>query len=479
MITYNEYKKRSKNASCLVFGDLMLDKYIYGDVGRISPEAPVPVVRIDREDAVPGGAANVASSIQAMGISTKVIGRIGNDRNGILLQKKLEAAGVQFRGMICDKVRTTTKTRVIGLNQQVVRVDQEDTFEMQGTDLEKVWEILEEEIQRADILIISDYHKGVCTDELSRRIMKAAHMSGKSVLVDSKVKDWTRYTGADLITPNFKEFKEAIDAACSNTEGEIVNHALELCRKYSLGGILVTRSQYGMTYIGKDGNFYTYDADAREVFDVSGAGDTVMAAIAAFLSAGVPLREAVCAANTAAGIAVSKFGTYNVAAQELFSVWKQKGHNGSIPAILNQEEAAAFCRKCFLRGEKVVFTNGCFDILHRGHIEYLNKARSLGDRLIVGVNTDRSVKKLKGEHRPVNNQDDRAFLLAALGCVDAVVLFDEDTPYRLIQYLKPDVLVKGGDYRPEDVVGRDLVDEVVIVPFVEGYSTTKVIEDLK
>lgn len=478
MITYKEYKRRSQNAGCLVFGDLMLDKYIYGNVGRISPEAPVPVVRIEREDAVPGGAANVAGSIQTMGISTKVIGRIGNDENGRLLQKKLESAGVQFQGIVSDEVRTTTKTRVIGLNQQVVRVDQEDTFQMHRADMEKIWDIVQQEIQRVDILVISDYQKGVCSDEISSRIMKAAQESGKMVLVDSKVKDWTRYTGADLVTPNFKEFKEAIGVECRNTEGEIVNHALGLCQKYSLGGILITRSQYGMTYVGKDGSFYTYDADAREVFDVSGAGDTVMAVIAAFLSAGIPLREAVYAANIAAGIAVSKFGTYNVSAQELFSVWKQKENNTDLHTW-TREEAVAFCGKCRSRGEKIVFTNGCFDILHRGHVEYLTKARSLGERLIVGVNTDRSVKKLKGEQRPVNKQDDRAFLLAALGCVDGVVLFDEDTPYQLIQALKPDVLVKGGDYKLEDIVGRELVDEVVIVPIVDGYSTTGLIGNMR
>lgn len=474
MITYQEYERRSKNVKCLVYGDLMLDKYIYGSIGRISPEAPVPVVLTEREEAALGGAANVAGNIRAMGIQVSIIGRIGNDAEGFMLNEKLEAKGIQFQGIKSDQVQTTTKTRVIGMNQQILRVDKEDAAKLDGEGAKRVWDSLEYCISRSDVLIISDYNKGTCTDEICRKIIGQAHRQKKIVLVDAKAKDWTKYEGADLITPNFKEFKEAVGTACSNTEEDIVKYGLKLCHKYSLNGLLITRSQLGMTYVGRDGSFYTYQAQAREVFDVSGAGDTVMAVLAAFLSVHSPLDEAVYASNTAAGIAVGRFGAYNVLKQELFTELKKK-ENRDRTLIWSWEEAAAFCRQCNKCGEKVVFTNGCFDILHRGHIEYLNKARDLGERLIVGLNTDDSVKRLKGACRPVNNQADRAYLLSALECVDGVVLFDEDTPYRLIECLKPDLLVKGGDYELENIVGRNLVDEVVILPFVDGYSTTKIL----
>lgn len=478
MISYSDFIEKAEHVKCFVFGDLMLDKYIYGSVERISPEAPVPVVKIEKEAVVCGGAANVAANIQAMGVQVSISGRIGQDMNGTLLLDSMKDTGIDFKGIISDEAPTIAKTRIIGRNQQIVRIDQENIQEIKNKAVTELLRIMKKELRSCDVTVISDYGKGSCTGELCKCLIYEMHSLGKIVLVDTKEKDWTKYAGADLITPNFKEFKEAAGVECENCEDEICAYAVELCKKYSLGGILVTRSQYGMTYIGADGEFFTYDADAKEVYDVSGAGDTVIAITAAFLATKMPFIEAVYAANAAAGIAVSKLGTYHVSSVELFSLLGKKASklNGRIWSL---KEAVFQCRQWSSEGEKIIFTNGCFDILHRGHVWYLDQARKLGGRLVVGINTDRSVRRLKGDGRPVNRQGDRAFLISSLACVDGVVLFDEDTPYELIKSLCPDILVKGGDYKVEDVIGRELVDEVVIIPLAEGYSTTRIIEGMK
>lgn len=474
MVSRKDFFESAGRKKCLVVGDVILDKYIIGDVNRISPEAPIPVVHITGERYVLGGAANVASTVAACGVRTVLCGSMGKDQEAERVLAFLNSRKIRFAGIRSKKRGTITKARVMGQVQQMLRLDYEDTQPFDAVEEQELLAAVLGEGKDVDIVIISDYKKGACTETVCREIIRQAKSRGVPVLVDPKHADWSRYRGAAVITPNFKEFEETVGKAVENREDSIEQEGLKLIKKYDLGSLLVTRSQYGMTYLTEKGA-KTYPAKAQEVFDVSGAGDTVISVFAAFLAAGADYRDAVKISNSAAAISVSKIGTYVVAADEIFDQLEAEARLRKKAVVLSIADLELQLKKWRRSGAKVVFTNGCFDILHRGHVEYLQKAKTLGDYLIVGINTNRSVRALKGMARPINDENDRAFLIASLRCVDRVVLFDDDTPYELIKTVAPDILVKGGDYREDEVVGREFAKETVILPFVKGYSTTGMI----
>lgn len=474
MISREEFFEKVREKKCLVMGDIILDKYIFGDVNRISPEAPIPVVQIAGERYVPGGAANVASTVAACGVKTILCGSVGKDRGAERILDFLSGLSIDFAGIRSEEHGTITKVRVTGQVQQMLRLDYENTRPFDGEEERELLERALGELKNVDVVIVSDYGKGVCTEEICTKVISAARRNGIPVLVDPKHADWSRYAGASVVTPNFREFESAVGKAVENNEHPIEKEGLELIRKYHLESLLVTRSQYGMTFLA-EGRARTYPAKAQEVFDVSGAGDTVISVLAAFLAAGAKPGDAVKISNLAASISVSRIGTYAVAADEIFDWLESEAYAGKKTVFSSFDDLKSELKKWRKSGAKIVFTNGCFDILHRGHVEYLQKAKALGDYLIVGINTNRSVRALKGVNRPVNDENDRAFLLSSLRCVDRVVFFDDDTPYELIKMIAPDILVKGGDYRVDEVVGREFAKETVIMPLVEGYSTTGII----
>lgn len=373
---------------CFVVGDIMLDKYISGDVNRVSPEAPVPVIRVGARCHVPGGAANVAAGIRALGAQVMLAGVIGNDAGACVLRETFDKTGIIFAGIESDKRLTTEKTRVIGNGSQIARFDDEDTREIGEADEAELIRVCENFIGEADVVVISDYDKGVCTPTVCRAVITYVSERKIPVIVDPKQYDWTRYSGAYLVAPNFSEMCEAVKFSLKKPMENLRSDARMLLAEYGIENILVTRSKDGMTLINEKWDS-DYMAQARDVFDVSGAGDTVIAALSAFTAAGMPLREAVNISNIAAGIAVSKPGTYAVAFREL-----DCGTGDKIIPMDSISDYAASLRK---QGKKIVFTNGCFDIIHAGHIGLLKRAKQLGDTLIVGLNTDASVKRLKGK----------------------------------------------------------------------------------
>lgn len=471
------YMDNVKGVSCLVVGDIILDKYISGSVDRISPEAPIPIVRIERTWHELGGAANVACNIAGCKVDTILCGVLGKDSNSEVVFEKLRDKKITFCGLELKERVTTTKTRVVGPNQQIVRLDEEIIDALSLGEEEILFQNIVKWLHKVKVVVISDYNKGVCTESFCKRIIQEANKHHVFVLVDPKSRNWGKYAHADLVTPNFKEYCEVIGIEMVNSEQEIKKNGKYILSKYRLGGILVTRSQYGMTYLYNDLKCFSCATKAQEVYDVSGAGDTVIAVIAAFLSAGYPLEQAIEVSNFAAAVSVGKKGTYVVSIGEIFDIIEEKSMDLS-GKIVSCEELKNIVKQWREAGNKIIFTNGCFDILHKGHVSYLNAARKRGDCLIVGLNTDRSVKALKGACRPINTQEDRALVLSSLSCVDKVVLFDEDTPYELIKMIEPDELVKGGDYMESDVIGREFAGRVIIIPTVEGYSTTGIVHKL-
>lgn len=471
--------ERIQNLKIAVIGDVMLDRYFYGEVKRISPEAPVPVNHVKRIESVLGGAANVAANLAYLGCHTYIGGVTGNDANRVLLEKMLAGIGIDYRGLIkSDERSTVTKMRIIGATQQMLRLDFEEVGDLTVEETTLLGEWLAGLFDEGlDGIIISDYAKGVCSDAFCRKVIQTAHAYNVPVLIDPKGVQWEKYRGADFITPNLKEMCEAAGKILANEDEQVLAAAREARAAYSLKNVVVTRSEKGMTLAGEEDFHLHSPATAQEVFDVSGAGDTVAATLLAGVAGGLTLEETVSLANKAAGIVVSKVGTYPVRRSELLKeVLSEERQREYRYRPVNREEIAALAKTWHTCGEKIVFTNGCFDILHVGHVTYLEKAAKLGKHLIVGLNTDASVKRLKGETRPLMQELDRARVLAALACVDAVVLFDEDTPADLVRAIKPDVLVKGGDYKPEEVVGREDAGEVRIIKFEEGYSTTGIVE---
>jgi D-beta-D-heptose 7-phosphate kinase/D-beta-D-heptose 1-phosphate adenosyltransferase len=462
----------------LVVGDVMLDKYIWGDVQRISPEAPVPVVRGLHHNEKPGGAANVAMNMACLGAKVGVVGITGKDESERLLSESLRNNGVHPQFVSSQDFETVTKMRILGGRQQMLRLD----FERAGTIEPEIYDRLIESaldlLPGADALVLSDYAKGVVTADVCRALIPVARKLGVPVLVDPKGIDYVRYKGATTICPNLGELARAVRLEPTNLEAIFVA-AEAMVADLQLDFLTATLSEKGIALV-RPGNRFVAPAQAQQVFDVSGAGDTVIAVMALCLASGLQPETAVQLANVAAGIVVGKVGTVPVQRHELLDALGPQMALQAEDRVLSRDELVKRVAMWKANSERVVFTNGCFDLLHIGHITLIEQARRFGDRLIVAINSDASVSALKGPNRPIVSQGDRARVLAALAAVDAVVIFDESTPLELIQTAHPDVIVKGGDYDPESVVGarevRSWGGEVRIVPLVDGFSTTRLIE---
>jgi D-beta-D-heptose 7-phosphate kinase/D-beta-D-heptose 1-phosphate adenosyltransferase len=461
------------NAQVAVIGDIMLDRYFYGDVTRISPEAPVPIVNIKREEQLPGGAANVAVNLSSLGVSASLAGVVGNDKDGDQLLTQLQSIDVNCQFHRSEN-NTIVKTRVMGGQQQLLRMDFEKL--LSSAEWPSTWQCAERCLVDAKVLVLSDYDKGTLSN--CQKAIRYGMDKQIPVIVDPKGTEFSKYTCADLLTPNLSEFLAVVGPV--NSEAEMEAKAQKLISKLNIGALLITRSEKGMTLFRPGHDAFHLPAITKEVTDVTGAGDTVIATIAASLAAGTDLEAAVTLSNIAASIVVGKVGTTAITAPELeFEFHKYHLSSGS----LSNEQLALAVRLAKQRGEKVVFTNGCFDILHAGHVTYLQQSRALGDRLIVAINSDESVTKLKGQGRPINSVGRRLAVLQGLESVDWVTCFDGDTPEALLELLQPSILVKGGDYSEDQVVGKEIVNayggEVRVVSMVPDCSTTKIIEKVR
>jgi D-beta-D-heptose 7-phosphate kinase/D-beta-D-heptose 1-phosphate adenosyltransferase len=462
----------------LVLGDVMLDKYIWGDVGRISPEAPVPVVRATHQSEQPGGAANVAMNLAKLGASVSLVGFTGGDADEQLLAAGLRVNGIDPAFVSCPGFPTITKTRIVGGRQQMLRLDSENLGKRLDGDHERLLARVLEELPRCHAVVLSDYAKGVLAPKLCQEVIAAARKQGIPVLVDPKTADFSRYKGATTICPNLSELSVASREDIHNLDA-MLTAGERMVAEFDLEYLTATLSEKGIAVI-RPGNRFLAPAVARQVFDVSGAGDTVISVLALCLASGLAIEPAVQLANIAAGIVVGKVGTVPVEKHELLAALAPDIALHAEDKVLTRDELVRRVAVWRASGEQVVFTNGCFDLLHVGHITVLEQSRRLGDRLIVAINSDASVSCLKGPSRPVVEEQARARVLAALAAVDAVVIFGEATPMELILASRPDVIVKGGDYNEDTVVGAKEVKswggKVVIVPIVEGHSTTRLIE---
>ena len=463
-------KPEFESARIIVVGDVMLDRYWSGQASRISPEAPVPVVKVKTIEDRIGGAGNVALNIAKLGGKVTLLGVVGDDAESEILRKLLEVEGVVCDFVVEKSLRSICKLRVMAQHQQLIRLDFEDTPIKFDQDALK--EALIRHFSGNDVVVFSDYGKGTLAD-VSAYII-AAKQAGMKVLVDPKGVDYQRYAQADLITPNLAEL-QAVVGACENDQ-QLIEKGRALLARCQIPTLLLTRGEAGMTLIEND-QVHSLPAQAKDVFDVTGAGDTVIAVMALGVSLDMPLVESMYLANLAGGIVVGKLGTSTVSMQELMRA--MHGDRDSLYGIVSEQELVKLFARAKAHDEKIIMTNGCFDLLHAGHVTYLEQAKGLGDRLCVAVNSDASVKQLKGESRPINGLPERMTVLAALACVDWVVAFTEETPERLYCALLPDVIVKGGDYSPEQVAGGDCVikagGEVKILQFVDGQSTTAMI----
>lgn len=477
--TIESFFNKIKNISCLVVGDLMLDEYLWGKAERISPEAPVQVVDIVREELRLGGAGNVVNNLSELGVRVAVCSVVGDDENGRALLDAFNTKGIATEAIFSDSARRTSrKTRVVAAHQQIVRIDRESRMALSADIEQQVCDWISRNAGSFSVILLSDYLKGVLTTKVIATALAAARAAGIPVLIDPKGTDFARYSGASILTPNRKEAEAASGIAIRDTDS-LVRAAGVIMERAGLEHLLITRSEEGMSLFSKAGEPVHIPTVAREVFDVSGAGDTVLASLAAGMAAGLGMAEAARLANISAGIAVSKLGTSTVTPAEIINAIAL-AHSDSDSKIKNLDVLAVLIEAEKARGKRVVFTNGCFDLLHAGHVKYLQKARNLGDLLVLGLNSDASVRRLKGEKRPLIGEEERAHILAALDCIDYVVIFEEDTPLELITALKPHILAKGGDYTPEGVVGKELVESyggrVELVTFVDGKSTTNIIE---
>ncbi len=466
----------------IVIGDVMLDRYIWGSVSRISPEAPVPVVHVRKTSKRGGGAANVALNLKGLGANVFLAGLTGMDsaRDELLASLKKENVDTSLVIPVPDRP-TITKTRIIGSHQQMIRLDEEESClspaSQEKSFLEGILKVLEE--GSFDVMILSDYAKGVLSSGVCQTLIKEANSKQIPVLVDPKGLDFTKYAGATLLTPNLKEISDVLQCAPDDLDA-LFPKAESLRTKLRIDNLMITRGEYGISLLtGDRKEIRHFPAQALEVFDVSGAGDTVLATVAGFITSGLSIDEVITLANVAAGVVVSKVGTVPIKRGELINALGTDSSSGSGSKIYDEAQLLHRIQEWKDRGEKIVFTNGCFDILHVGHVSYLEAAKKLGDRLIIGLNTDQSVKVLKGDDRPIVPEEDRARILAALSATDAVVLFDEETPLRLIESFQPDVLVKGSDYQEAGIVGakevRSWGGTVETVELVAGKSTTDIV----
>ncbi len=457
----------------LVVGDVMLDRYWHADANRISPEAPVPVASITDTNDRAGGAANVAQNISSLGSQVTLLGAVGSDQEGVVLKSILQKQSINTNFISSDAIRTTSKIRIVSRNQQLIRLDFDDKAHSCSAEIEQAFS---GSVEECSIVILSDYGKGVLSDV--QTIICAAQASNKKVIVDPKGTDFSKYKNASVITPNYAEFC-AVVGEC-DSEQEIYQKAQNLCVENNFEALLVTRSEKGMTLVMQDGTVTNFPAHMREVYDVTGAGDTVISAFAMSLAADGDFNQAARMANIAASIVVGKFGAATVSAEELMH--GMLSYECPDSKLVSSEFLAKCIEDAHAKKKTVVFTNGCFDVLHKGHAHLLREASTFGDMVVVALNSDDSVRRLKGDERPINGLQDRAEMLSYFSSVDWVVSFDEDTPEALIEKLNPDVLVKGGDYQPDAIVGANYVQrrggEVKIIPFVEGYSTSNIISSI-
>lgn len=462
----------------LIVGDLIVDRYVSGDVSRISPEAPIPILLAASQEERIGGAGNVAANLRAMEASVEIVGVLGEDSSADGMLALLGGIGVETGGCVRDAGRPTTlKLRLVSGVQQMLRVDWEEARPLPAKVEARLLQGLEARVAAADAVVLSDYGKGVLTTKVLRTVIDAARAAKKPVLVDPKGRDFSRYRGATLLTPNRREAEEALGRKLDSLES-LPEAALELKRTADLAMSVITLGADGIFFLGEGGQSGRVPTVARAVFDVTGAGDTVIAQLALALGAGLDLQTAVHLANHAAGIVVGRRGAASVTRQELrAALGSGDPQLGKVLRPADVESAVALWRS---EGKRIVFTNGCFDVLHAGHTRYLGFARSRGDALIVGVNDDASVKRLKGPTRPVNPLEDRMEVLAALEMVDAVVPFGDDTPAALIERITPHILVKGEDWKDKGVVGREWVErhggEVILAPLLVGRSTSAILE---
>jgi D-beta-D-heptose 7-phosphate kinase/D-beta-D-heptose 1-phosphate adenosyltransferase len=468
---------KNKNPKILVIGDLMIDHYLWGKCERISPEAPVQVVNIEKESSVLGGAGNVINNLSALGSRVDVLSVVGDDLVAKELEVLLKDIHVQSNMLIIEKNRKTSKkSRLIASQQQVLRYDNETIEDISKASEEKITEILNKYILDYDGVILSDYGKGILTIDLTQKIISISNKNNIKVFVDPKGKDYSKYKGAYTLTPNKKEAIDATDIIIKDNES-LEKAIKKLKDECELEISLITLSESGIAIF--DNNLRIKPTVAREVYDVTGAGDTVIASIAFAIANEMTIDDAITFANLAAGVVVGKIGSATATLDEIYEYESSLNKSNSYSHIKSFEEIKLLAKNLHTKGKKIVFTNGCFDILHAGHVKYLEEAKSYGDILILGLNADSSVKKLKGPTRPINIQDDRAYILASLESVDYVVIFEEETPYELIKLVQPHILVKGGDYEGKDVVGQDIAQELRLVQFVDGKSTTKTIQRIQ
>ena len=468
---------QGKSPKILVIGDLMIDHYLWGSCERISPEAPVQVINVGDESMSLGGAGNVINNLNALGAQVDVISVIGNCETSGKLKALLANIKVNTKYLITQNKRITSKkTRIISSQQQVVRYDHESTDEISDESQKSILASFEKLVSNYDAVLLSDYGKGVLTIKLTQSLIAIANNKNKKVLVDPKGLDYSKYRGSYLLTPNKKEASEATKINITD-DASLTKAITQLKTEYDLDVSLITLSEQGVAIY--DDKLRVHPTVSREVFDVTGAGDTVLASLGFALACGYKIDAAVEFANLAAGVVVGKIGSAIATLNEIIEYESSLKKSTSDEHIKTFDEIASLSKELKARGKKIIFTNGCFDILHIGHVRYLETAKSYGDILILGLNSDRSVTSIKGKGRPINIQLDRAYILAALEAVDYVVVFDEDTPYDLIKAVKPDVLVKGSDYEGKKVVGQDIADELKLVEFVDGKSTTKTIEKIR
>ncbi|MBI1986653.1 MAG: D-glycero-beta-D-manno-heptose-7-phosphate kinase [Rhodospirillales bacterium] len=472
---------RLRKARVLTVGDVMLDHFHYGSVERISPEAPIPVLRVERETTMLGGAGNVVRNLVALGAEARFVTVVGDDDGGRTVATQIKDQGVPDHPIVEIGRRTSTKTRYIAGVQQVLRADRETTVALRDDAKAELLAAARNAIRDCQALVISDYGKGVLSNDVLKALIEMARKAKKTVVIDPKGVDFACYRGADVITPNRRELADAA-AMPTNTDDEVIAAAQHLIKEHGFGAVIATRSADGMTVVTAKGTAAHLPAEAREVFDVSGAGDTVVAAVAAAVAVGIGLAEAAALANVAAGIVVGKVGTAVAYAADVIGALHHQDLTSAEAKLLTSKQAKDRIQVWRRGGRKIGFTNGCFDLLHPGHLSLLKQAKAACDRLVVGLNSDASVARFKGDGRPVQSEAARATVLASLETVDAVVIFEDDTPLALIEAFRPDVLVKGADYDLAQVVGADVVKgyggRVLLAKLEPGYSTSATIAKL-
>jgi D-beta-D-heptose 7-phosphate kinase / D-beta-D-heptose 1-phosphate adenosyltransferase len=470
-------KFQDKVPKILVIGDLMIDYYLMGSSDRISPESPVPIIDVNDESSLLGGAGNVINNLKALGSEIDIISVLGDCNNSRELMNLLEEINISTKYIIFQEGRIASKkTRIIVSKQQVVRYDRESTNEISSESQTTVIDIFNKIISSYDLVILSDYGKGVLTTELTQSLISVAKKYEKKVLVDPKGKDYSKYKGAYLLTPNKKEASEASNISIIDDDSLSIA-ITKLKSKFNLEVSIITLSEGGVAVF--DNQFRIHPTIAREIFDVTGAGDTIIASLGFALACDIYIDDAIKFANLAAAVVVGKIGSASATLNEINEYESSINKSSSKEHIKTLTEITFLTKDLKAKGKKIVFTNGCFDLIHMGHISYLESSKEFGDILIVGLNSDKSVTSLKGKNRPFNIQSDRAYILAALEVVDYVVIFDEDTPYNLINAIQPHVLVKGGDYDGKKVVGQDIADELKLIKFIPNKSSSLTIEKIQ